>query len=163
MTVVRFICILLLASLSTLSQAEDISPAKRADIERLLAMTNALDLSQQMGVAAAQQISQILQKARPDIPQNVLATLPEVVSSVFVDEQDGLKELVIAIYHEHFSADDIRGMIDFYSSDLGKKTIAVMPVLMNQSMQAGQAWGQALGPQIEARVKARLEQEGYSI
>lgn len=163
MTVVRFICILLLTSLSTFSLAEDLSPAKRADIERLLSMTKALDLSQQMGVAAAQQISQMLQQVRPDIPQKVLDTLPEEIGAVFVEERDGLQELVVAIYHEHFSASDIRGMIDFYSTDLGKKTIAVMPVLMSQSMQAGQAWGQSLGPVIEARVKARLEKEGYAI
>jgi hypothetical protein len=54
-------------------------------------------------------------------------------------------------------------MIRFYSTDLGKKTIRVMPALMQESMAAGQQWGQALGPQIEERVKARLKKEGVAI
>lgn len=163
MNTIRLLCFLLIASLSQLSHADELSAQKRADIEHLLQVTNALDIGRQFGGGVIAQINQMIRKLRPDIPQKVLDTLPSEVNAVLVEQQDDLKELIVLVYHEHFTREDIRGMIDFYSTDLGKKTIAVMPTLMGQSMQAGQVWGQSIAPLIDERIKARLSREGYEI
>jgi hypothetical protein len=54
-------------------------------------------------------------------------------------------------------------LMRFYSSPLGQKTIQAMPLLMNESMQVGQQWGQALGPEIQTRIRARLKKEGFEL
>lgn len=163
MNTIRLLCFILIASLSQLSHADELSAQKRADIERLLLITNALDIGRQFGSGVIAQINQMIRKIRPDIPQKVLDTLPAEVNALMVEQQDVLKEMIVLIYHEHFTREDILGMIDFYSTDLGKKAIATMPSLMGQSLQAGQAWGQSLAPLIDERIKARLSQEGYEI
>ena len=37
------------------------------------------------------------------------------------------KEVMIPVYRDHYSESEIRGLIDFYTSDLGQKTLRLMP------------------------------------
>jgi len=143
--------------------AEELTAEKRADIEQLLEMTGALAIGTQMGGAVVQQMTQVLHKARPDIPQRVLDVLPAEVNGVIMDNMGALKDLTIPLYHKYYSGAEIKEMIRFYSTPLGKKTIETMPALMNEAIGLGQKWGQSLGPSIQARVEARLKKEGYDL
>lgn len=155
--------LVLLTAWSTPSFCEELSPGKRADIEQLLEMTGALAAGRQMSTAMVTQMTQLLRKVRPDIPDRVLNVLPEEVDAVINDNLGTLTELIIGLYHKHFSADEVKEMIRFYSTPLGKKTIEVMPVLMSESFQAGQQWGQSMGPAIQARIQSRFKKEGFDL
>ena len=143
--------------------AEDLTREKRADIERLLAMTGSLALSKQMANAVTVSMTQTLKQARPDIPEKVLDMMATEVSATFDENMPSLKDEMIPLYHRHFSAAEIKGLVNFYSTELGQKTIQVMPVLMQEGMLAGQRWGQSLAPKIKQRVAARLKQQGIKL
>jgi hypothetical protein len=70
---------------------------------------------------------------------------------------DDLEDLVVPIYDRHFTLGEVNQLIAFYSTPTGKKVIAEMPGVMQESMAAGQKWGEALG----AKIGAQLEKEGY--
>ena len=144
--------------------AADAMPAeKRADIEHLLEMTGATSIGKQMAVLTVAQLTQMLRQTHPGIPQKALDVLPAEIGAVFDEHIQSFKETVIPIYDKYFTGEEIKEMIRFYSTDLGKKTIKVMPALVGESMAAGRKWGEALGPEIARRVRARLQQEGVEI
>lgn len=143
--------------------ADELSPQKRADIERLLEMTGATKIGRQMAAVSAAHMAQSLRQSHPEIPQKALEVLPEEVGAVFETHIGTFLAAIIPVYHRYFTAEEIRGMIGFYSTDLGKKAISAMPGLMSESMVIGQQWGQALGPQIAERVRARLRKEGIDL
>lgn len=143
--------------------ADELSPGKRADIERLLEMTGALSLGKQMAAMTAGQMAQLIKKARPDIPPKVLDVLPEEIGAVFDANIGSFKEAMIPLYHKYFTGDEIKEMIRFYSTDLGQKTVKVLPALMNESMSVGRKWGESLGPAIGERIKARMKKEGVDL
>lgn len=155
--------ILALCVIHVPANADELTQEKRADIERLLAMTNALAMGKQMAAMVVTNLTQALQKARPDIPQAALNVLPAEVAAVFDENMGSLKEEIIPIYHKYFTAAELKEMIRFYSTDLGQKAIRVMPALMQEGMAAGQRWGQSLGPKIEQRVAGKLRQQGVKI
>ena len=70
---------------------------------------------------------------------------------------EDLVNMVIPVYDRNFTAEEIEGMIVFYSSPIGQKVLAKLPVVMQESMQIGQAWGQELGK----KVLQKLQQKGY--
>lgn len=74
-----------------------------------------------------------------------------------------LVDLIIPVYHNHFTHDEIKKLISFYKSPIGTKVIAVMPGLVQESMSVGQRWGQSLGPQIQRRVLERFKAEGVDL
>lgn len=145
------------------ASADEVAPEKRADIERLLAMTNALAIGKQMGAAVARNITQTIHALRPDIPPAVLELVPGEVTAVMSENIESLKEAIIPIYDKYFTDDELKEMIRFYSSDLGRKAIKVMPSIMQEGMAAGQRWGESLGPQINRRIKEKLGQKGVKI
>ncbi|MBC7982410.1 MAG: DUF2059 domain-containing protein [Candidatus Obscuribacterales bacterium] len=165
MTTVKYLLAIamLVTAVPQFTFAEELTTAKRADIERLLEMTGATALGKQMATAVVAQMAQSIKQARPDVPQRVIDVLPEEVGAVFEANMASFNEIVIPIYHNFFTGLEIKEMIRFYSTELGKKTIRVMPALMQESMLAGQQWGQSLGPKINERVRARLTSEGFKL
>jgi hypothetical protein len=76
----------------------------------------------------------------------------------YIDENSS-KEFIgrlVPVYQKHFSADEIDGMVKFYSSPLGQKVLTEMPAAMAEANQAGQQWS------VEHRQQmlAKLEQAG---
>ncbi len=163
MSIARIMMIMLLSLCALSARAEELSAGKRADIQKLLQMTGAMAIGAQMSEAVVAQMTDVLRKARPDIPERILNLLRQEVNAVIGENVTALEELTIAVYHRHFNQSEIKGMIAFYSTPLGQKTIQVMPVLMRESMDVGQRWGRGLGPTIEARIRGRLQSEGYTL
>lgn len=143
--------------------ADTVSAEKRADIQTLLELTGALKLGQQMSNVFVAQMTQALKANRPDIPARMYDVLAEEVNAVVAQALPDFNELIVPIYDKHFSAQDIKGLIGFYSTDLGRKTVRVMPLLLQDSMAQGQQWGQSLGPEIERRVRERFKAEGIDL
>ncbi len=151
------------AAVSFNTAAEDLTAEKKADIEQVLQMTGALAIGKQMAVYFVGALTQEIRKTRPDIPQKALDTLPEEVGAAIDANIAAFRNLAVPIYHKHFTGAEVKEMIRFYSTDLGKKLIRVSQALMQESMAAGQRWGESLGPEIDARVKARLRKEGVKL
>lgn len=51
-----------------------------------------------------------------------------------------MRDQQIALYARHFSHDDIKGLLAFYQSDVGKKAIEVMPTLSREGAAIGERW-----------------------
>jgi hypothetical protein len=66
------------------------------------------------------------------------------------------------VYAKHFTHDDIRALLAFYASDIGKKTLVVMPMALQESAQVGQVWANEMAPEIKAELEKRLKAEGLA-
>ena len=151
------------SSLAPLVAAEELTPQKRADIERLLEMTGATRVGKQMAAVSASHMVQSLKLSHPGIPQKALDMLPAEVGAVFDAHIPAFVAQIIPVYHRYFTAEEVKGMIAFYSTDLGRKAISAMPGLMTESMMIGQKWGEGLSPELAERVRARLKKEGIEL
>ena len=158
-----WIFVLSIGGTNSLPAAEPLTAEKRADIERLLDLTNALAISQKISSAAAVQLAQVLKAANPSIPQALLERLPSIVNSVVADNMNTLKEIYITLYAKYFAGDDLKEIIRFYSTDIGRKMLRVMPNAVEESMVAGQQWGHSLGPEIERRLREQFKEAGVEL
>ncbi|WP_243374885.1 DUF2059 domain-containing protein [Geotalea sp. SG265] len=141
--------------------AQEIPTQFRSDIERLLKMTGAEALGLQMGAAVSNQMVDSLLKQEPDVPPKAVEAVKDEIRLVFAEEMPKLMMEIVPIYARHFTHEEIKGLIAFYSTPLGKKSIAAMPAVMQECMQAGQAWGERISPVLAPRLESRLKQEGY--
>lgn len=69
-----------------------------------------------------------------------------------------LVELVIPIYEKHLTHDDIKGLIKFYQSPVGKKLVSVTPDITRESYTVGEKWGR----QIAEEIMTELKEEEFS-
>ncbi len=149
---------------ATPASSQTLDQSFRLDIQRLLEVTGAAQLGTQAASLISAQLLEGLRKAQPAIPDRALVVAKEVFDSEFAKAftgPDNLTDQIILIYAKHFTHDDVRGLLAFYSSDLGKKTIAALPSVFQEGAAAGQQWAERQTPRIAAILEARLRAEGF--
>lgn len=120
-----------------------------AEIRELLQITG----SGEMGVTMMNQMIDSFREATPEVPDSFWASFMQEVSA------DALVDLTIPIYRRHFTPDEIRAMLTFYRTPEGQSIVSKLPLVMQESYQAGEVWGQ----EIARRALARLLEAGYEI
>lgn len=133
---------LLLLSLSLFASSN-----KHNDIRELLELTG----SAHLGIQVMNQMLVSFKQAMPNVPEKFWNDLMKEVKT------DDLIELIVPIYEKYFTKDDIKELIKFYKTPVGKKTIKLLPKITQESMVAGQEWGK----KISEKVVKRLSEEGY--
>ena len=164
--IVRMLCVLLLAFAAPSHAGDALTPEKQADIQRLLQVTGAMDIGQIFSKAVVQQMTEAIKKARPDVPAKMFDVVAEEVNKTIAESmvaKGGFVDQVVPVYHKYFSHEEIKALVAFYQTPVGKKAVTVMPRMVQESMVIGQQWGQGLGPVIQQRIRARLKQEGVEL
>ena len=63
-------------------------------------------------------------------------------------------ELLVPVYDQRFSPAELRDLLAFYQSPLGRRLLEVQPDLTRDAMLAGQKWGMQLGAEIGQELAA---------
>lgn len=101
------------------------------NIRQLLDLTGAKNISQQIML----QTLDVLKSQYPQVPQKVWDTfLAEVKADEMINE-------IVPIYNKYFTGEEIKQIIAFYQTPLGKKTISVLPQISRDSAIIGQKYG----------------------
>ncbi|MDR2136421.1 MAG: DUF2059 domain-containing protein [Treponema sp.] len=111
---------------------------KKQDIIRLLEISD-----------TKSQASQMFDLMLPSL-KDLAPQAPDAFWTVFKSKMniDSFVELFVPIYDKYFSHDDIKGLIQFYESPLGKKMLETTPLLTQESYGIGQEWGQKIGQDV---------------
>lgn len=166
-----FVCLPIghVATAQTLGQAAAaarkvpaVDAAHRADIERLMTITGQADLGVQMASTISDAFLNGFKQTKNVVPPRVIEIVREVVNAEFTKAFSGseIKDKQIALYAKYFTHADVKGLIAFYETDLGKKTIANMPNLMREGGAIGQEWAEGAMPGVIQKLETRLKSEG---
>jgi hypothetical protein len=140
---------------------------KAADIRRLLELTGAGGLSAQMMQATEANMRPLIERSLP--PGDYRARLIDLYFEKFHTKASAaeLVELIVPVYDRHFSDDEIKQLISFYQTPVGKKAIAELPQVLAESQRIGSEWGQRVGRESMDEVlaehpelKAAMEEAG---
>ena len=145
--------------------AETISSDKNILVDRLLEQTgqSAIQVGKQFSNLFIQQMTMVLKNSNKDIDPRALSIMEEEVKSIINEEivvNKKLAKMMYPIYAKHFTVDDLKQLIEFNDTPLGRKIIKVMPLITQEGLQAGQTLGQSLAPKIQSRLETRFEEEG---
>ena len=111
------------------------------EIKRMLKLTDAVNGGLQAAATGLQRIS-----LDPSTPEEFVERfLAEISSDHF---KRIFENTIINIYRKHLTIEDVMRLNEFYESDLGKKVISLMPVIIQESSSAGAALGARIGEKI---------------
>jgi hypothetical protein len=133
------------------ASSKSIDPVKAADLRSLLEFVGARE---QLKVVANDSAAQYRDKLRSGAPgalnvsntadrQNQIKAAELTFKSNF-DQQRALQQIT-GIYDKHFSEDEVKGLLDFFSSPLGQKFAAESPKIAREvaAVQSAAAAGAA--------------------
>lgn len=67
---------------------------------------------------------------------------------------------IAAVYARHFTVGELREMIAFYESPIGRKVTESLPAVGQESMQVGMGWAMKRMPEVQRKIQERLKAEG---
>jgi hypothetical protein len=121
-------------------------------VEKIKNLLDLMGSEKNVEVMKTQFVS-ILKQATPDAPANLLDSLFNRMDIA------GLYQITIPIYDKNLSEETINELIKFYKTKAGQDYIKKMPVIMQESMQAGAIWGQKIMMNVINELKSR----GYQV
>ncbi len=122
-------------------------PEKISNIKKLLDITGSRNLSRKI-------INQLIDSFKSEYPQ-----VPGKFWEAFIAElkPEEMVDEYIPIYSKYFTNEEIKGIISFYETPLGKKTLTVIPQISQESTAIGLKYGR----QAAERAIEKLKSEGY--
>lgn len=109
-----------------------------------------------------QQLKPIVTKGNPAIERDFDALAP-AMTGLLNDRMGELTSAIAAVYARNFSVDDMRQLAAFFRTPVGVKYLEKAPVLVQESMQIGNRFGQETAGDLERRVKEELRKRGHKL
>ena len=142
-------------------QTAPIDPERLAAAKELLEVTGAAK-GFAIGLTAMREpLEQMALQANPGKEREI----SKVFDLAFERMRERTKEvldLVLPLYAERFSVDELKEVTAFYQSPTGAKFIAAQPQIVQQSMTIGQTWGRRIGEEVQSDLNAELESRGLN-
>lgn len=131
-------------------------------ISQILEETHALDQVFTITRTFAQQVAPAFEKINPDQGGKIRSILENEFQDELQADRGTLEKGIVAVYEQNFEVAELRDLLAFYQSPIGKKLVERQPVVMQQSMQLGAAWGQAAAERALPKAIERMKQEGLN-
>lgn len=113
-------------------------------------------------------LAEYLVSQKPSLPPRAVEIISDEIA-LFLHEQSFInyevKQVQYAAYKRYFSKEDIQGLIDFYQTPLGQKTLKSTPPLLDE-IQAGmvdafESVSENLIQNIAPRLNKRMRENGW--
>ena len=92
--------------------------------------------------------------------------LNEVAANMEKDYAPRVNELVdlaARIYASHFSEAELKQLLAFYQSPIGRKAITEEPKALDESMASGGQWGENLSDEVLVRMRDEMKKRGHDL
>jgi hypothetical protein len=142
------------ATLDSPEASRTIDPGKEADIRKLIDLTGAKSLGEQLMSAGMEQFRASVLDSQPDNPRAKQFVDAFVARFQKHFDPKSLSETEIPIYDKYLTAEDLKGLLAYYSSPLGQRMLKVLPEIAQESQAAGFSLGQKAAQQTMEDLKA---------
>ncbi len=131
-----------------------LDPTKEADIRKLLELMGTTGIMKETMANMEKNLKPMVARSLPE--GDYRDKLVDLFFERFHTKLDlqQLLDLAVPIYDKYFSDEDIKGLMRFYQTPLGQKTVKVLPELTAELTEAGQQLGGTVARQSMMEVIA---------
>ncbi len=146
--------------------ADELTPAKKADLRIFLDISSAKNLPMMMANGQVQGMVPGVRKLDPKFPEKGFQIIRDQMAAVLTEnagKPDGLYDQMMLVYHNALSHDEIKEIVKFNQSPAGKKLSELQGKLGQENMQAAAKWAGTLAPEMDKRVTEALAKENIKL
>jgi hypothetical protein len=152
------LAIALLAAPSAFAQTP--SAAAVATAHQLVNVTGATALFSPLIAGVVEQAKLLYLQQNPALAKD----LNEIAAKMRTDLQPRFVEVqneVAKLYAQHFTDKELKEILAFYQSPVGKKVLAEQPKVVDGSMRFAQDWANKLSEEVTAKMRDELKKRGH--
>jgi len=138
------------------------TPAAIATAKEIMALKGAAVIFEALIPGVIEQGKNMFETQNPALSND----LREVAAKLRTELAPRLKEVteeVAAAYASHFTEKEIKEILTFYQSPVGKKMISEEPKALEQSMTFAQNWANKFSEEVIAKIRAEMKKKGHNI
>lgn len=139
----KLILVLFTWSFITAASAQEDSAKSHA--KQLLEVTGVVKVSIQM----MNTMFDYYKKNFPAAPDDFWETLSKEI------KPEEMLDLIIPLYTKYYTDEELKQLLAFYKTPVGKKVIETLPLLTQESVAIGQEWGKRIGEKVVLKLKAK--------
>jgi hypothetical protein len=81
----------------------------------------------------------------------------------FAPRKDELMNQAAKLYADRFSEQELKDMLAFYKSPLGKKMVLIEPQVLDETFNYIQQWGARTSEEVMNRFRAEMKKKGHNL
>jgi hypothetical protein len=158
------VCLICLVVCTQVHADEATESEKMANIVKIMEITGVTKNAEIFIETATEDYYNSIKKIRSDVPDRGIQILKEEAKATLKDsiKRGEMVARIAPIFAKHYSEPELKELLKFYSSPLGKKVIDVSPVILQEVLAAGEEWQKSLAPELVKRVEQRLLRESVN-
>ncbi len=143
--------------------SQPVDEAKAKEIARLLELTDVAKMADQISAPMVELIIKDIRSRNPEIADKTIGIVREEFTRAFKESTKEMMAFSVGLYAKYFTRDDIKAMNRFYETEIGRKTLRVMPNLVQEILQYAQKWGPRVARETYKRVRDKMKAQGHKI
>ena len=151
-----------LVAASPAAHAQQPSAASMLVAKQLIQVTGATGLFNPLIAGVVEQAKLLYLQQDPALAKD----LNEIAAKMRKDLQPRFAEVtneIARLYATHFTEQELKAILAFYRSPVGKKMLAQQPVVVNSSMKFAQDWANKLSEQVTSKMRDELKKKGHNL
>ena len=151
-----------LASFGPAAHGQQPSAAAMATAKELIAFTGSAAVFDPLIAGVVEQAKLLFLQQDPALGKD----LNEIASKLRTDLAPRFAELtdeMARLYATHFTEPELKAILAFYQSPVGKKMLAQQPTVVDASMKFAQDWANKLSDQVIAKMREELQKRGHAL
>ena len=144
------------------ASAQAPAPDAIAAARELVETMRATDQLKTLFPMIMQQLKPAIVQNRPEVEKDYDSSMPQILAAANARMAEFVDSIAL-VYAQHFTADELRQLTQFYKAPVGQKFIQIMPKIMQDSMAVGQKFGESLAGDMRNKMIEKLREKGHKI
>lgn len=109
-----------------------------------------------------QQSLNVFVQQNPDLQKDLVESL-KTVAPTFEKRVSEILDIIAGVYATRFSQQELKELLTFYQSAVGKKFVTLLPNVLEESFVKTQEWGGKLSEEVVRTIRAEMKKRGHTI
>jgi hypothetical protein len=109
-----------------------------------------------------QQSLNVFVQQNPDLQKDLIEALKSMGPS-FEKRTSEIIDIIASVYATRFSQQELKELLTFYQSAVGKKFVTLLPNVLEESFIKTQEWGGKLSEEVVRALRAEMKKRGHTI
>ena len=133
----------------------EIAPERMALAMKLVALSGTTRIFDEVLPTIAEESKNRFIRANPQMQLGIIAVVDRIAVQM-VSRRPELDRYLARVWASGFTDEEMQELVDFYSSDLGKKFSGAFPQILAVQTAAAQEWGKSVGEELNLKVQEEL-------
>ena len=139
-----------------------VTPSALATAKELLAVKGATNMFDPLIPGMVESIKNSLLPSNPSLFKD-LNEVANKVRTELLPRRNEIVDEIARLYAQRFSEAELKEVVAFYKSPVGKKFASDEPVVIDQGLARADAWSKKMSDEVMTRFRAEMKKKGHDL